>query len=47
VVALIEQHVASILDKKAWKARDKEEKEARGQLYNVAQNWEEAVKAVA
>jgi hypothetical protein len=47
VVALIEQHVASILDKKAWKARDKEEKEARGQLYNVAQNWDQAVRAVA
>jgi hypothetical protein len=47
LVSLIEEGVHSILDKKKWKARDKEEQDARGELYIVSQEWDKAVRAVA
>lgn len=43
LVSLVQEGVDSILNKKIWKARDKEENTGKDQLQSVADQWEDVV----
>lgn len=47
LVSLVQEGIDSILDKQAWKARDKEEKSGRDLLTKCSEQWETVVESLA